>query len=360
MYNWICRLTDQLDDFCRLIIFRFRTKSQVKICVAFMSRDRLRYFKYYRSSDDRNYIVLFKANRWSIALAAKLFSIYDSEWLFSDLDGATYEVAHRILEKPIVLLSWNGVAEIEDFRSKFPRLKVKSVICDVGAIRIKPRFKFQLRKKLNHKGPQRIFFAGQLKDPSFFLTTCSLPLVAQDIVASAPALFTMLDIYSYVNNLAGNMNLTLSDKDFIRMALSAVMRDRYLRSLIKEFGSLVTVCGPDFDREKFQQCTRIPYLHASQIREMYQISNVALDFGSQCSFEALYPRSLEIINENPAALLQVYSKFSEDIFSGVDIPRWFKSEDEMLVCIDRALSLTDLKVMQVAAKVRDNVNSLMV
>jgi hypothetical protein len=156
------------------------------------------------------------------------------------------------------------------------------------------------------------------------------------------------------------MNLTLSDKDFIRMALSAVMRDRYLRSLIKEFGSLVTVCGPDFDREKFQQCTRMPYLHASQIREMYQMSNVALDFGSQCSCEALYPRSLEIIEENPAALLQVYSKFSEDIFSGLDTPRWFKSEDEMLVCVDRALSLSDLKVMQVATKVRENVNSLMV
>lgn len=359
IFGWFIRLIDQLFVIYVLIAFRLCVKNHIKISLLFMSRDRYRYFKYYKSSISRNSIVLYKANRLSIALAAILFSEYDYECLFSDMDFATHSIAKSLIDAPFMVLSWNGVSEVDDYKRKFPGIRVMSVISGDGAIRLKPSYFFTCHK-INHKRERKqIFFAGQLKPPQYFLNSCSSPLLAHDIVLNSPPLFTMPNIFTYVENLNRNKQINISDMDFIRMALAALMREKYLKSIIKEFGTLVTVCGSDFDRMEFQKCNRISNLNASQIKNMYEVSAVALDFGSQCGFEALYPRSLEILDVNPAALMQAHLQDSEKVFFGIDTPRWFKSEDDLLVGIDKALLMTDVEIRHMASTIRNNVNLLM-
>ena len=354
------RLIDLAVELVRLTAFRLRHRRGARLSIVFMSRDRLRYFQYYQPSNGRSCLSVHKSNRWTLGLAGYLFSSCDVEWLFSDFDRYLYHLSSRSLSGPIRILSWNGVAEIQDFCANFPGLEIYSVISGVGATRLKPRFVLRTPAVDNSGIQERIFFAGQLKTPAFFLGGCSSPVAAAALVAGAPDLRTMVEIFDYVDEFAQEPNISERDRDFIRMALAAVMREKYLLALHDKFTQLVTLCGPDFDAIRFPMCRRISYLPACDVRHMYRTSSVAVDFGSQCGNEALYPRSLEILESNPAALVQVNSRFSDQLFFGLDTRRDFAGIGEMLSCVEAALWSKPSERAKIATRIRSNANALMV
>ena len=353
------RSSDLMRDIWFLIICWWRCDNSKKISLIFMSRDRLRYFKYYGSSEGRLQIVVHKSNWLTIGFSDFLFSDTDVEWVFSDIDENVYRVVSKSRVGPINVLSWNGVVEVEDIRRRFPGVFVLSVITNSCHRRILPNFKLKPEPMVISEVEHRIFFAGQLKPPSYFLDGCPLLVDAETLVANAPCFGTMIDIFNYIEDLGKRRSLLEREKDCLRMALASIMREAYLVALDRKFGQRLTLCGPDFDVARFPASKRIAYLPASEVQQMYRTSRVALDFGSQCGCDALYPRSLEILEMNPAALVQVRSKLSTKLFAGTSEPHDFSDVEEMLASISYVMNATDAQYENFAEVIRRNANSLM-
>jgi len=305
------------------------------------SPERKRYLKYYISSKDT---LIISCSRPILLFFIPLLCIRVSRnILISDIyfrKSEKYRVLASILRfYKCQYLIWNDELELaavpESIRHS---ITVKSFFAQNSCEILKPLTIISRGLGRNsHPIKNSICFIGQA-NPEIYSTDLRKHNISPDYIFSNYLNLTPSDIFA-LTQIAPESELPIALRVKIRHQYINLWRKLVVRDLCRDFNRRVILVGPDFLTPEFSSAERYKQLNVQEVLYLYSHSRVCLDLGSQCGVESLYPRSLEIISENPSGLVQVALDNSVKLFSGTIANHVSKNYQEMASNIDYLLDM---------------------
>ena len=128
--------------------------------------------------------------------------------------------------------------------------------------------------------------------------------------------------------------LTDKEKQKVYINLKVLLRIELIKEIKKEFDKELIVVGNDL-KTLFPDALDSNY-QSSYIQNLYN-RNICIDLLAKDGSECLYPRSIQII-ENNGLIFQIYSKFSANFYEKYTPLITFNSKQEMIIKLKSLLS----------------------
>jgi hypothetical protein len=256
---------------------------------------------------------------------------------------ADLSLPRRGLSSRVLLLAWHDEPEVQELHTDYESFRIASFFpapsVDEDAIDI-ARLHFGVSRQATSETlgfAKTIVYVGQA-DPDTYAGD-------SDVTAFVPATHDFVasnfKTISYPAFFRRSMPIFTSDRHInykIRNMAINVYRQLILQGLRDVFGPKLVLIG---DHLEGISGTSQSILDEHRISQLYRASRVCLDLGSQYGTAWLYPRSAEILANNPGSLVQPRLDGNGRLFSGALSFRVFACFDQLTEACSRLLDMDD-------------------